>query len=113
MFHETVSRKLLVFTLYVYPYMSKGVFHLNLLDELITTFGVLFSVFFFLFKFLANNSGEPDPTPPWLCGVLSGFALFANVPKWRQGVNELNTTPRVLKITSRNFRKRKNLECNL
>ena len=25
MFHETVSRKLLVFTLYVYPYMPNGV----------------------------------------------------------------------------------------
>ena len=49
MFHETVSRKLLVFT-YVYPYMSKGVFHLNLLDELITTFGVLFLVFFFFIQ---------------------------------------------------------------
>ena len=63
MFHETVSRKLLVFTLYVYPYMSKGVSHLNLLDELITSFGVLFLVccFPFLFKFLAHNSGEPDP----------------------------------------------------
>ena len=82
MFHETVSRKLLVFTLFVYPYMSKGVSHLNILDDLITTFGeVVFGVFSFLFKFLANNSGEPDPTPPWLCGVLSGSALFANVPQ--------------------------------
>ena len=33
--------------------------------------------------------------------------------KWRQGVNKLNITPQVLAITSRNFRKRKNLECNL
>ena len=44
MFHETASRKLLFFTLYVYPYMSNGVSHFNLLDELITTF-----VFFFFF----------------------------------------------------------------
>ena len=69
MFHETVSRKLLVSTLYVYPYMSNGVSHFNVLDELITTFGVLFWCFSFLFKFLANNSEEPDSTPPWLCGV--------------------------------------------
>ena len=33
MFHETASRKLLVFTLYVNPYMSNRVSHL---DELIT-----------------------------------------------------------------------------
>ena len=69
MFHETVSRKLLVFTLYVYPYLSNGVSHFNLLDELITTLRAVFFVMLFLFKFLANNSGEPDPTPPWLCGV--------------------------------------------
>ena len=36
MFHETASRKLLVFTLYVNLYMSNGVSHFNLLDELIT-----------------------------------------------------------------------------
>ena len=36
MFHETAPRKLLVFTLYVYPYMSNGVSYFNLLDELIT-----------------------------------------------------------------------------
>ena len=36
MFHETASRKLLVFTLYVNPYMSNWVSHFNLLDELIT-----------------------------------------------------------------------------
>ena len=29
MFHETASRKLLVFTLYVNPYMSNGVSHFN------------------------------------------------------------------------------------
>ena len=40
MFHETASRKLLVFALHVNPYMSSGVSHFNLLDE-----------------------------PPWLCGV--------------------------------------------
>ena len=36
MFHETASRKLLVFTLYVNPYMSNRVSHFNLLDEPIT-----------------------------------------------------------------------------
>ena len=69
MFHETVSQKLLVFTLYVNPYMSKGVSHLTLLDEPITTFVVLFLVFFYLSKFLANNSEEPGSTLPWKCGV--------------------------------------------
>ena len=34
MFHETASRKLLVFTLYVNPYMSNGVSHFKFLDEL-------------------------------------------------------------------------------
>ena len=38
MSHETASQNVLVFTLYVYPYMSNGVSHFNLLDELITTF---------------------------------------------------------------------------
>ena len=80
MFHETVSRKLLIFTLYVYSYMSNGVSHFNILDELITTFGVLFLVFFFLFKFSANNSGVPDLMPPWL-GVWPGSALFAIFPQ--------------------------------
>ena len=46
--------------------MLNGVFHFNLLDELITTFGGFFGCFSFLFKCLANNSGEPDPTPPLL-----------------------------------------------
>ena len=41
MFHETVSRKLLVFTLYVYPYMSNGVSHFNLLDFCGGVFGVV------------------------------------------------------------------------
>ena len=50
MFHETVSRKLLVFTVYVYPYMSNGISHFDLMDELITTFGVLFLVFFFFYS---------------------------------------------------------------
>ena len=49
MFHETVSQTLLVFTLYVYPYMSNGVSNFNLLDKLITTFGVFFFFFFFFF----------------------------------------------------------------
>ena len=62
MFNETVSQKLLIFTLYVYPYMSNGVSHFNLLEELIATFGMLFLVLFFLFKILANNSGKTDPT---------------------------------------------------
>ena len=35
MFYETASEKLLVFTLYVNPYMSNGVSNFNLLDELI------------------------------------------------------------------------------
>ena len=40
--------------------------------------------------------------------------MFANVPKKRrQGLNELNIIYRVLEITSPNFRKCKNLECNL
>ena len=68
MFQETVSQKLLVCTLYVYLYMSNGVSHFNLFYKLKTTFGVLFLVFF-VFKFIANNSGGPDPTRPWLCGV--------------------------------------------
>ena len=69
LFHETVSRNLLVLTLYVYPNMSNGVSHFNLLDKLINTFGVVFWCLFFKFKFLASNSGEPDLTPAWLCGV--------------------------------------------
>ena len=80
-FHETAFRKLLVFTLYVYPYISNGVSHFNLLDELITTFGGRYWCFSFLFKFLANNSGEPDLVPPWLYVVWSGSALFANFPQ--------------------------------
>ena len=68
MFHETASR-LLDFTLYVFPYMSNGVSHFNLLDELITTFGGLFWVFFFFIQILVNNGGEPDPTLPWICGI--------------------------------------------
>ena len=81
MFHETASRKLRVFTLYDYPYMSNGVSHFNILDELITTFGGLFFGVFLFIQILANNSGKPDPTPTSLCGVLSGSALFANVPQ--------------------------------
>ena len=71
-FHETASRKLLNFTLYVYPFMSNGVSYFNLLDKLITSSflgggggGALFLVFFLNIQILANNSGEPDPTPPW------------------------------------------------
>ena len=82
MFHETASRKLLVFTLYVNPYMSNGSSHFNL----------------FLIRrlrgFVASDLGLhclPRPT------------------KWRHGLNELNIKPRALEITSRNFRKRKNL----
>ena len=51
MFHETVPQKLLVFTLYGYPYMSNAVSHFNLLDEFITTFGMLFWCCFFNSKF--------------------------------------------------------------
>ena len=58
MFHETVSRKLLVFTHYVYPYMSKGVSHLYLLDKLITNFGVLFLVFFFFIQISSGATAE-------------------------------------------------------
>ena len=43
----------------------------------------------------------------WICTVCQ------RPTKWRQGINDLNITPPVLEITSRNFRKRKNLECNL
>ena len=40
--------KILVFTLYVNPSISNGVSHFNLLVELITTFGELFLVLFFI-----------------------------------------------------------------
>ena len=54
MFHETAFRALLVYTLHVYPYMMNGVPHLNLLDELITTFGGLFLVFFFFIQIFSE-----------------------------------------------------------
>ena len=88
MFHETASRKLLVFTLYVNPYMSNGVSHFNLLCELVTWQWILWRLI-------------------WVCTVCQRPA------KWRQGLNELNITSPVLEITSRNFRKCKNLEFNL
>ena len=84
MFHETASRKLLVFTLYLNPYMSNGVSHFNLLDKLIqVTWSDATVVMWRLI---------------WVCTVCQ------RPTKWRQG---LNITP------SRNFRKCKNLECNL
>ena len=43
----------------------------------------------------------------WVCTVCQ-----CPTKGW-QGVNELKITSRVLEITSRNFRKRKTLECNL
>ena len=58
LFHETASRKLRVFTLYVYPYMSNGVSHFKLLDELITTFFFLGGgggVFFFFIPFFKEQ----------------------------------------------------------
>ena len=91
MFHETASRKLLVFTLYVNPYMSSGVSHFNLLDELITWSDATVVMWRMI----------------WVCTV------YQRPKKWRQGLNELNITRRVLELTSRNFQKCKNLECNL
>ena len=54
-FMKLCPEKLLVFTLNVYPYMSKGVSHLNLLDELINSFGVLFLVFFFFIQISSEH----------------------------------------------------------
>ena len=90
MFHETASRKLLV-TLYVNPYMSNGVSHFNLLDELITWANATVAMWRLI----------------WVCPVCQ------RPTKWRQSLNELNITPWVLEISSRNFCKCKNLECNL
>ena len=90
MFYETSSRKLLVFTLYVNPYMSNGVSHFNLLDELTTW------------------SDATVVMWPLICVC----TVCQRSTKWRQGLNELNITLRVLEITSRDFRKCKNLECN-
>ena len=70
LFHETVSRKYLIFTLYVYPYMSNGVSHFNLLDELITTFGF---VCFFCFFFWGGGGGG---------GV--GMLLFIHISREHQ-----------------------------
>ena len=39
-------------------FMSKGVSHLNLLDELITNFGVLFLVFFFFILISSGTTAE-------------------------------------------------------
>ena len=91
MFHETASRKLLVVTLYVNPYMSNGVSHFNLSDELITWSDATVVIWRMI----------------WVCPVCQ------RPTKWRQCLNELNITPRVLETTSRNFWKCKNLECNL
>ena len=91
MFHETASRKLLVFTLYVNPYMSNRVSHFNLLDE--------------LNNLIRRHRG-------YVASDLDLHCLQHPI-KWRQGLNKLNITPRVLEITSRIFRKCKDLECNL
>ena len=91
MFHETASRKLLVFTLYVNPYMSYGGPHLNLLDELITWSDATVVMWRLI----------------WVCTACQ------RPTKWRQDFKELNITTRVVEITSRNFRKCKNLECKL
>ena len=56
-------------------------------------------------------SSLPDPTPPWR--LIWVCTVCQRPKKWRQGLNELNITSRVLEMTSRNFRKCKNLECNL
>ena len=112
MFHETASRKLCVFTLYVYPKMLNEVSYFHLLDELIATFGGLFLVFFFFIQIFSKQQRRTrsDATVVmwhliWVCTVCQ------RPTKWRQCLNKLNITPRVLEITSRNFRKRKNLEC--
>ena len=81
MFRETASRKLLVVTLYVNSYMSNGVSHFNLLDELMTW---------------------PDATVVMWC-LIWVCTVCQRPTKWRQDLNELNITPRVLEITSRNF----------
>ena len=91
LFHETASRKLLVFTLYVNPYLSNGVSHFNLLDEPIT----LPDAAVIMWRLI------------WVCTVCQ------RPTKWRQCLNELNITPRVPEIKSRNFRKCKNLAYNL
>ena len=91
MLHETASRKILVFTLKVNPHMSIGVSHFNLLDELI--------------------AWSDATVVMWR--LIWVFNVCQRPTKWRQGLTELKSTPRVLEITSRNFRKCKNLECNL
>ena len=65
------------------PYMSNGVSHFNLLDELITWSDATVVMWRLI----------------WICTVCQRST------KWRQGLNELNITPRVLEITSRNFRR--------
>ena len=88
MLHETVSQKLLVFTLYVNPYMSKGVSHLTLLDEPITTFVVLFLVFSLFIQISSEQQRRA-----WFDATLEMWSLIwiCNVcqrpTKWRQGVN--------------------------
>ena len=42
--------------------------------------------------------------------LIWGCTVCQRPTKWGQGLNELNITPRVLEITSRNFRKCKNLD---
>ena len=78
----------------------------NLLDELITTLLVLFLVVLFLFKFLANNlvyvaSDLDRADPDFFCLPMSH--KMEAMCKW------VKHHTRVLEITSRNLRKRKNL----
>ena len=76
MFHITASRKLFLFTLYVNPYMSNGVSHFNLLDEFITWSDAIVV----------------------MCCLIWVYTVCKRPTKWRQGLNELNITPRVLEI---------------
>ena len=98
---RNVSLNCVPCTLYVYPCMSKGVSHLNLLDELITTFGVFFMFFFFI-----QISSEQQLRRTWSDATLVMWSLIwictvcQRPTKWRQDVNELNITPGCLKLHS-------------
>ena len=106
MFHETVSRKLLIITLYVHHYMSNGRAHNH--------FWVLFLVLFFFIQISSEQQRKTRSDTTLVMRRLIWICTVCQRPtKLRQCVNELNITPRVLEITSPNFRKRKNLECNL
>ena len=75
MFHETASRKWLVFTLYANPYMSNGVSHFNLLDELI--------------------AWSDATVVMWRLICLC--TVYQRPTKRRQGLNEFNITPGCLR----------------